>query len=126
MKLLSEPASLPYKCFSCGAGTSDRKYMDTEIDVEFYGVVYICEKCFAAWFNEWQSPTMKQMQATMNELASRVTELEDERDTLLGALNVVEYPTRTGMGQSTLDFESPVEAAKSKGSTDRKAESLSF
>lgn len=44
--------ALPAKCISCGSNTSEapgfKKYLDLGIDVEFYGVLYLCSECFAS------------------------------------------------------------------------------
>lgn len=39
---------LPHKCGTCGAfsGAKGRKFIDFDMWIEFYGVVYICNECF--------------------------------------------------------------------------------
>lgn len=39
---------LPGKCISCGTVSIDRKYVDLEISVDFFGQIYFCTECFAA------------------------------------------------------------------------------
>lgn len=37
---------LPAKCHSCGSCDTDRQYIDIQLQIEFYGSVYICTFCF--------------------------------------------------------------------------------
>lgn len=40
------PEHLPQKCIGCGAGQADgRRYIDTGMSEDFYGVIYICGHC---------------------------------------------------------------------------------
>lgn len=45
-KLLNRPMALPSKCAVCGA--VDRPVIDLDMDLDIYGVVYICVECMKA------------------------------------------------------------------------------
>jgi hypothetical protein len=47
-KILNNPMALPAKCAFCGIGHNDegrRRFIDTSLDLDFYGVVYMCTTC---------------------------------------------------------------------------------
>lgn len=46
--LESGQLQLPAKCISCGSSQNNRKYIDLEIMVEFFGCIYFCEFCFSS------------------------------------------------------------------------------
>lgn len=41
----SSPPVAPGKCVVCGATSSDNSYIDFGFDLDFYGVVYFCNRC---------------------------------------------------------------------------------
>lgn len=48
-RILDQPYSLPSKCAFCGIGHNEdgrRQFVDTGLDLDWYGVVYICTNCF--------------------------------------------------------------------------------
>ena len=47
-KVVNHPEALPNKCVSCSVSFGDekRKFIDTTLDLDFYGVVYFCTNCF--------------------------------------------------------------------------------
>lgn len=48
-RILDQPYSLPSKCSFCGIGHNEdgkRQFIDTGLDLDWYGVVYICSTCF--------------------------------------------------------------------------------
>jgi len=47
-QVLEQPLSAPAKCAFCGIGHNDegrRLFIDTSLDLDFYGVVYMCSTC---------------------------------------------------------------------------------
>lgn len=47
-QVLENPPSAPSKCAFCGIGHNDdgrRLFIDTSLDLDFYGVVYMCSTC---------------------------------------------------------------------------------
>lgn len=52
LQVIDRPIMIPAKCANCGAGVSDRKYIDFGLDVESYGVVYLCEFCITYAYNK--------------------------------------------------------------------------
>lgn len=48
-KVVDQPYALPSKCSFCGIGHNEdgkRVFIDTTLDLDWYGVVYICSTCF--------------------------------------------------------------------------------
>lgn len=48
-KIVDQPYALPSKCAFCGIGHNEdgrRVFIDTTLDLDWYGVVYICSTCF--------------------------------------------------------------------------------
>lgn len=48
-KVVDQPYALPSKCAFCGIGHNEdgrRVFIDTTLDLDWYGVVYICSTCF--------------------------------------------------------------------------------
>lgn len=48
-KWLDQPYALPCKCTGCGIGHNDdgrRTFLDTGMELDYYGVIYICSNCF--------------------------------------------------------------------------------
>lgn len=51
-KIVPAPIQVPGTCSSCGSSsTEDRDYIDFDLTLDFYGVVYICTFCFSECAN---------------------------------------------------------------------------
>jgi hypothetical protein len=87
--------------------------MDLEFDIEFYGVVYICENCFNIWFNEWASPLISTLRRDMGFAQEKIGKLEHERDLLLGVIRAYDIPVPVDPNQSSLlDVDSAEESPR--------------
>lgn len=51
IQILDFPVANPGKCYYCG-GVDKEQYLDTGIQIEFYGALYICNECFRAIANK--------------------------------------------------------------------------
>ena len=104
IKLLSNPDALPAKCAICGyPGGDQRKFVDFGLDIDYYGVIYLCTDC-------------------MNEIAvgigyllpEVVTKITAENELLKEALKVAQadqeilYELRTHLGLFSGTIHGPV------------------
>lgn len=64
VKVLPVPVALPHKCASCGCSTNEdgRAFYDFGINVNYYGVIYVCTECIVGLMNDvgWVSPAQHQ------------------------------------------------------------------
>lgn len=102
MQIVEYPMLPPGKCLECGSGGRDRKYADTGLSVEFYGVVYLCELCLADWASKFGLGQVSDLHETINSLTLRLEKVEDERDSLLGVVRAFDYPNSTDFKQYDL------------------------
>ena len=106
------PLALPAKCIACGYGGNKRRFMDVELDIDFYGVVYLCESCVNIWFNEWESPLIASMRRDMGEAQEQIGRLEHERDVLLSTIRAFDLPVPVPVGQLSISDDSPAEKSE--------------
>lgn len=116
----------PGKCVECGSSGRTRKYIDTGLDIEFYGVVYICELCFTNWANQFGLGSVPELRGTISSLVERVGELEDERDSLLDVVRAIEPRSHRNVGEPTLFDESSDGVEQRPGQTSTKPSELSL
>jgi len=86
MRLIEYPLAAPGHCLECGYGGRERKYADTGLDVEFYGVVYVCELCLVDWMRKLDFDGMSELRKANADFKHRIGELERERGRLLDLL----------------------------------------
>lgn len=94
-KVLDQPYSLPSKCSFCGIGHNEdgkRQFIDTMLELDYYGVVYICSTCFieiakALGFLSPQQYTRVADAGIAAELQNR--ELKVENDGLRNAIAIL-------------------------------------
>lgn len=106
------PLVLPAQCVACGYGGNDRRYVDFGLDLEFYGVVYLCENCMNIWFNEWNSPLIDSYKRDLSSANGKIGELEHERNVLLSAIRAFNLPDPRTVGQFDLPIDLPDEKPK--------------
>lgn len=82
-----QPLALPATCSKCGYGGNARRYFDFNISVDFYGVVYLCDECFAEAIAGFQSDTVVKLRATVTDLRNTLKEVTSERDTYRSAIS---------------------------------------
>lgn len=88
--VLQSPIMAPHKCCMCGASSTHdgRKYVDTGIDIEFYGVVYYCSICFAETAKKLNfvykeeldeaRRIVQEQTVQINQLVSRIEEMQND------------------------------------------------
>lgn len=94
-KVLDQPYSLPSKCAFCSLGHNQNgtvSFIDTTLDLDFYGVVYICSTCLTeiAASLGYISPDAweKIVEDSTNSLI-RCERLQAENDGLRNAVNIL-------------------------------------
>lgn len=98
------PMALPANCVQCGYGNTDRVYIDFELDIEFFGSVYVCETCFNSWIDGWVTPASHAKDMELKSLKTQVEELTRERNSLLDTIRAFRIPEPESSGK--LNFSS--------------------
>lgn len=109
---LGTPMALPAKCVQCGYGNLDRVFLDFELDIEFFGSVYVCEGCFNAWIDGWVTPASYAKTLEIKSLQDKVEELTRERDSLLDTIRAFRIPEPESPGQLSFSPEDSTEEPK--------------
>lgn len=104
--------ALPAQCIQCTSGNSTRNFMDLELDVEFYGTVYVCEECFNAWFNEWNSPLIASLRRELGAAQAEIGALRGLEHSLLSVIRAYDIPEPNLAGQLSLSTEETAEEHK--------------
>ena len=93
IQVLEAPRLPPGTCAVCGSSSNDdRQYMDLGIDIEFYGVFYLCTFCFLQAVNTLGCLTKEQTTALEDEnnrLRQRIINFEAKEAALDGAINAL-------------------------------------
>lgn len=126
MQIVKYPILPPGKCAECGYGGRDRRYADTGIDVEFYGVVYVCDLCFTSWASDFGLGPVSEYRGLLDNLHARIGELENERDSLLGVIRAFEPSNPALAEQPTLPFTDGDEVEQPEGPLSPKFSQLSL
>lgn len=97
----------PGKCISCGSGDKSRRYADFGLDIEFYGVVYLCELCLDHAFSELKYSGVQHLTAEINALRTRIEEMANEREYFLGVIRSVGVPEPSAVAISSVATPEP-------------------
>ena len=112
MTVVDVPQALPRQCIRCKNGGRDRVYIDTGVDEEFYGVIYICSKCFNAWRNELDGPDIDALKLEVTRLNTELREVTRDRDNLADAIRLTDRIAANANGQPSLPFGTDSEKSK--------------
>lgn len=82
ISVLENPVALPGKCYYCG-GVSKNHYIDTGIQIEFYGALYICNECFVTLADKMGYLNKNDVKNLLDE----VSQLRDHNDLLLSTVD---------------------------------------
>lgn len=101
--VLDSPQAAPARCYYCG-GSSKSSYLDTGIQIEFYGALYFCNECmeFLSQKMGYINPDYaKDLEAKNLYLIHENEELKRKLDSLLNAFKELQ-----GVIQVDLDTDS--------------------
>lgn len=106
MFLTDTPAALPNCCIFC-PGSVRRRYIDTTLQQEFYGAVFICEECVTSMAQMFGMATQGQVEVTLDDMRTHEDEIFELRRKLAAAEEAVRG--LTGMLFADRDPGSPGE-----------------
>lgn len=126
IQLVDVPHMPPGKCAICGGhgGSADRrKFIDFNIEVEYFGVIYFCEHCFAeaAIAIKFISPEIYEKILDLLEVfKGRNQELEAENVKLRSALHNLDFLGTSNIVDSTIS--KPIDSVLEKLESDSDSE----
>ncbi len=118
----------PGKCAGCG-GFTDRHFIDFGLELDFYGVVYLClETCFTEVANQIGFISPKQAEILKNQvrvsneagaiLLTKLEALENVSDAMASYLRINPHLASSSGDSGTVHQSSSTEGAKAEGSPD--------
>jgi hypothetical protein len=95
-RIYNYPPALPNKCVGCNSTTpgddNSRAFIDTRMDLDWYGAVYICTHCFLEMANVFGYVSRDQHEFTvagMSQLIADLRELKKENEALRTAVSAL-------------------------------------
>lgn len=94
-QVLDSPIALPNKCVGCGLDhnlNGTVKFIDTGQELDFYGVIYICTRCFVEMAESLGFPDPEKWLnavAIIKENETYIAKLEGENEGLRAAVNTL-------------------------------------
>lgn len=114
MGFVTQPLAMPAVCSnaSCGYGGNKRRYYDFGLNLDYYGVVYLCELCLRDMIDNLEGDKVAKLTKRVSELTKELQEVTNDRDSYLDALRRAERPIPVANGQSSL-FDNAGDSAES-------------
>lgn len=139
-ELLDSPQASPGKCGVCGYSGSDRKFLNTRLDFEFYGILIFCADCVGAMANDFgflspdqSSDIIQRLEDNEQELVtlrSAVLQLETLGDLVAGLISskpaVPDDNVSVAVRSSEPESGIPAEPIEAEGSDDSIQRLLDF
>lgn len=129
MLVVSSPQALPGSCYFCGSA-SRKAYIDTLVQVEFHGAMYICDICLYDMLNLLGGLSEEQATELRNALEFVQTELQNKNKEIEGLKRAVDGLTTarrySGLDTDVPSLSNPVSIPEIvQGNTDGESESES-
>lgn len=134
-RILDRPMIKPAKCANCGAHKEDgRKYIDFGLDIDWFGIVYLCTLCLkdialnSGVFDDFRTQIIQleakvaTLQSVRNEgenIANHITELRKELEYYDASLRTIRNDSASG-SVSVLGYD-PQSANSSTSEPDKNA-----
>lgn len=120
--ILDEPLAAPGKCMLCGIsyGNGERKFIDTGVDLDWYGVVYYCTSCILEVSNQLGYSSFEQVQSMCKDYNSVIgmnQELAKENESLRSAIVALGQHTCFSPVLHSSNLSVPEEREVSEGTT---------
>lgn len=124
---------IPHKCAGCFRYTNNNpddplKFITWNLDVEFYGVVFVCVDCIREILNQLGGANAKQVRdfkEVLHNQAGVIHELSDENMRLRNALGNLELVTPAVPSVTRVWMDDPTDGDKSTGGESRADDSTS-